>query len=136
MKRKRGSTLPERIAVEPAGEGQNPAGPFAAFFANGFQPGRNMDCAWEVHANGQRQLLVARTARIGLDATLSLAVLFCWVQAGLTEGKFVAQHGVDFVGDSSWPATLGPPTCRHVPILRSFYNLVSWPQTACLPWCR
>lgn len=76
MKRKRSSTLPDCIAVEPAGESENAAGPFAAFFANAFQPARNSDCAWEVHANSHRQLLLARTARTTLHANMRCTVLF------------------------------------------------------------
>ncbi|KAK9834850.1 hypothetical protein WJX81_003693 [Elliptochloris bilobata] len=84
MKRKRESSLPENIAVEPAGRGiASAAGPYAAFFASGFRPNCGLPCSWEVHSSGDRQLLVART------------------------------DGVDFVGDSAWPATLGPPTCSY-----------------------
>ena len=38
-----------------------------------------------------------------------------------------SQDRVDFVGDCSWPATLGPPTCRRAPSLRVRGRLVRAP---------
>jgi hypothetical protein len=65
MKRKRGGALPQRIVVEPAGDtaAAATAGPYAAFFASGFRPGRDASCSWSVHSSKDKQVLVACTAR-------------------------------------------------------------------------
>lgn len=65
MKRKRDAALPQRIVVEPAGDAAAAAaaGPYAAFFASGFRPGRDAGCSWSVHSSEDKQVLVASTAR-------------------------------------------------------------------------
>ncbi len=63
MKRKRDAALPQRIVVEPAGDAAAAAaaGPYAAFFASGFRPGRDAGCSWSVHSSEDKQVLVAST---------------------------------------------------------------------------